>query len=203
MKKTLSLIALLICMVAGAAPARTAASILEAVSARMRAAGTVETTFVLTGSGQRVDGTMITSGAKIMLKTPGFSMWYDGRTQWTLVEATGEVNISEPTLEELMESNPFAILSDWSSHYSARRLPDEGSLKVVELTPKASMNSRITRAVISVGADNSPAGISVTFADGSDIAVAVTKMKNIANKPAAFFRFDPSAYPTYEIVDLR
>lgn len=203
MKRVLSIIAFIICLLPAGAAAKSASSVLDDVSRRLSSLGTAEISFVLTGSGQQVAGTMYISGAKTTVRTPGFSMWFDGRTQWTLVESSGEVNITEPTTEELLESNPLVILRNGTSQYNVRRLPDDGTLKVIELTPNRHIPSSVQKAIVKVDSNNNVAGIGVTFADSSTIDIAVRSIKKVADKPVNFYRFNAAEYPAYEIIDLR
>ena len=43
--------------------------------------------------------------------------WFDGHTQWSYVASADEVNVSEPTQEELQTLNPYAWLSLYKQGY--------------------------------------------------------------------------------------
>ena len=72
-------------------------------------------------------------GDKFLLETEGVTTWFDGRTQWSYLASSDEVNVSEPTLEELQSINPYSWLSLYKQDYK---------LKVAK-TGNASMIRRI------------------------------------------------------------
>ena len=64
-------------------------------------------------SGIRVDfggsetGFLLLKGEKFYLNNGSIQSWYDGKTQWSYLADTEEVNISHPTQEELQGINPI------------------------------------------------------------------------------------------------
>ena len=94
----------------------SAATILSSLRSRMASAPAVEAVFTINGGQGPVQGSVILSGAKYSMTTPQMSVWYDGRTQWTFLRNTNEVSITEPSADELLSTNPFAILSDQTGH---------------------------------------------------------------------------------------
>ncbi len=45
------------------------------------------------------------------------TVWFDGKTQWTANNNTREVNVTTPLEEEIFESNPFVVLSQYKNAY--------------------------------------------------------------------------------------
>ena len=134
--------------------------------------------------------------------TPAMSVWYDGHTQWTQMHSTTEVCISEPTADEVMESNPFAILSNYSRNFRCRRLADVDGRRRVELTP-VSPDSDIRKAIISVGPDGWVAGAQIVYDDGRSVSAAVDRIGAVRQQPLSAFRYDRATHPASEIIDLR
>ena len=52
------------------------------------------------------NGTIQLKGEKFVLKTSDIITWFDGKTQWSYVTKNDEVNVSNPTQEELQQINP-------------------------------------------------------------------------------------------------
>ena len=50
-------------------------------------------------------GTIRLKGEKFLLDADGVKTWFDGRTQWSYLTNSDEVNVSEPTPEELQKEN--------------------------------------------------------------------------------------------------
>lgn len=186
-----------------AALAQSAADILRTAASKIASAPSVEAQFTVNGNDGAVQGSAVLSGAYFTLTTPVVRVWYDGRTQWTMVCSTQEVSITEPTQAEVMESNPFAILRHYDRQYTARRLSDVAGRKRVELTPLRDSNIDIDRAIILISADGWPAGVEVHFNDGRTLGASIDHIAAGASKPVSAFRFNPALTPASEIIDLR
>lgn len=93
-----------------------AQDILDRTATTFRQAGGIQADFtvqtyakgVLQGSSV---GTIRLKGEKFLLDADGVKTWFDGRTQWSYLTNSDEVNVSEPTPEELQSINPYALLS--------------------------------------------------------------------------------------------
>lgn len=185
------------------ASAQSAAQLMRAVADKVASAPSVEVQFTVNGPDGPIQGNAVLSGAYFTLSTPVLQVWYDGRTQWTMLCSSREVSITEPTAEEVMESNPFAILRDYSSRYSVRRLPDVGNRKRVQLTPLRGVETDIQRAIVLIGPDGWPAGAEVHYADNRVLGAAVDHIAAGAAKPQSSFRYNPALTTASEIIDLR
>lgn len=108
--------------------ATSASDILAAMRSKMVSAKAVEIMFTIPGNDGSVQGNAILSGASFVFHTPQMSVWYDGKTQWTFLNSSKEVSITEPTAEELSASTPFAILNSYHESYKARRLSDSAAV---------------------------------------------------------------------------
>ena len=72
----------------------------------LQQAGGIRATFGGTGN-----GTLLLKGNQFYLNSGGIQSWFDGKTQWSYLESSEEVNVSNPTPEELQTINPYALLS--------------------------------------------------------------------------------------------
>lgn len=189
----------------GAAPqnrTQSADDILSAAVARIAQAPAVEAQFTVQAGDGPIQGTILISGQKYAVATPAMSVWYDGHTQWTQMHSTTEVCISEPTADEVMESNPFAILSNYSRNFRCRRLADVDGRKRVELTP-LSPDSDIRKAIITVGPDGWVTGAQIVYDDGRGVSAAIDRIGAVRQQPLSAFRYDRATHPASEIIDLR
>lgn len=193
----------LIAFTASAAKTVSAASILDGLRTKIIGAPSVESVFTINGGEGPVQGSVILSGSKYTMTTPQMRAWFDGRTQWTLLQSSREVNVSEPDRAELMSSNPFAILTAHKDYYTARRLKDAGGMQRVELVPR-DRTSAISDIVVAVNPRTGwPTSLEVSFDDNRKISVRIDRMNAGNAKAPSAFAFNAKDFPGYEIVDLR
>ncbi len=207
--KTPLIIALVTAAVFGAAAQastdRSAAAILERCTSAIDKAGAVQMDFTIQGQGGDFAGKITMASNYFTMVVPGVRIWFDGRTQWTLLEEQSSVSITEPTPEELMESNPFVILANYSKRYNARRIAGApAGAKSVVLTPTGKSAAGIAQAVLTVSdATWLPSEVDITFDNGAEIKATVTACRTVARPNQAAFRFPQKDYQAIEIVDLR
>lgn len=200
-----TILAALLCVFAAGA-AESAASLLQRCAAKFTAAPSVSATFVIRSSdGENIEGTIVMARECFRISSAVLNIWYDGRTQWSALASAREVNVSEPTAEELQSSNPFAIITGYAGRYNARLLPAEKGTKLrrVELTPRRS-DSDIRRAVLTIDpATGWPVRAHVVMASGADVDTTVKKCTAGKKLAASTFVYKKSDLPGYELVDLR
>lgn len=181
----------------------TANEVLTNVSEKFQKDGSISAQFTLLGVSNSTDGTIIISGDKFHLSTPLLSIWYDGRTQWTYSTETNEVNITEPTIEELQQVNPFAIINSFQKQFNATLLKSANRIYRIQLTPLKSVNTSISKAIVTLNASTLyPTEIALTI-DNNIITIKTKNIKIIKTIPLNTFVFDKKKYPNAEIVDLR
>ena len=177
--------------------------VLTNASEKYQKDGSISAQFTLSGVGNSTDGTITISGDKFHLSTPLLSIWYNGRTQWTYSAETNEVNITEPTVEELQQVNPFAIINSFRMQFNATLLKSANSMYRIQLTPLKSVNTSISKAIVTLNASTLyPNEIALTI-DNNIITIKTKDIEAIKNVPHKTFVFDEKKYPNAEIVDLR
>lgn len=183
--------------------AESAADLIKRSADKMRSAQSVTATYTTSAGSHKGSGTIIISGDRFHISSPGeITVWYDGRTQWAYSPATGEVNIIEPTPEELAQINPFAIIGAFSRGYKASMLKAPAGQKKILLTA-TSRKFDISKVTVTLGTDMLPKHLSITTADGHTLNVAVTSIKLGGKISEATFRFDKKKFPKARITDLR
>lgn len=197
--------ALLFALVAATAyAADTASSVMSRCAAKLNSAGMCEVAFIIRGQQSPIAGTLTMEQAYFRMDTPQVKVWYDGRTQWTMLSSSREVSITEPTAAELMETNPFTVLNSYASHYKAMLVKAPAGKKAVQLTPLTGSPSGIRKAVVTVNTSSwLPTALSVTFTDGNEIRAEVSKVTFGKKLPVSSFRYDSKLFPASEIIDLR
>lgn len=151
------------------------------------------------------NGFLLLKGEKFYLNNQKTQSWYDGKTQWSYVADTEEVNISHPTSEELQTFNPYFILmkhqTKFDYTYKGEQTRNGVKGHEIVLTPKQSGNREIIRVFISH--KHQPLAIKIEQ-DGRTLSeINVIKYQDNQKLADEMFRFNKSLYPNVEIIDLR
>lgn len=90
--------------------------------------------------GGTMEGTLALKGEMFVLDCAGIKSWFDGKTLWSYVEDSGEVNVSTPTPEEVQVINPYTMLGMYRNgfdyRYAGTKNRNGRSCKEVVLTPE-------------------------------------------------------------------
>ncbi len=195
------------------ASAQDARSILDKASEAYSKAGAVTVTFTLDSKDTKAkttysyDGKAFMKGDKFKLEIPDAVTWFDGTTQWVYVKDTEEVNISNPTGEELQGISPSVLFSIYKKGYNLTYKGEKKSggktVQEVELAPQKK-NADITKIVVQIDkANNTFHKISLTDKVGMLNSLTINSYQTSSNIPDSTFSFNKKEYPRAEIVDLR
>ena len=150
-------------------------------------------------------GFLLLKGEKFYLNNGNIQSWYDGKTQWSYVADTEEVNISHPTPEELQSINPYLILmrykTDFDYTYKGKRTRNGVEGHEIVLTPKHSGNRELIRVFISKA--HQPLAMKIEQNGRVVSKINVTSFQTKQPLEEGMFRFNKSLYPNAEVIDLR
>lgn len=181
----------------------SAVKALDKCAAKINAAPSLTAKFTLAAGTGRYACDMTLSKQRFHLKMPQMEVWFDGTTQWAYGVKSQELSVSEPTADELLESNPFAILNHYSKAYNCRMLQSEGGKTVVELVPKAAAVSSLRKAVVAIDPKTwLPSKITVTLSNGRTFTATVGSISQGKQLPQSRFTFDKKL-KVAETIDLR
>lgn len=190
----------------------TAKEVLDQTASSLKKAGGIRADFTLTtyshGSPQgETKGTICLMGNRFRLNTPDVITWFDGKTQWSYLPANNEVNIANPTQEELQGINPLAFLTMYKQGYTYRmgatkqyggRAVHEVSLTAEDYEQQiAHLTLYIDRTTLF------PIYIKVKEAGQNYNIIAVSNYTADEKWQEKDFRFNPEQYPDAEVIDLR
>ena len=177
--------------------------IMKRCADKFRTAPSVTVDFAVAHNAGQDNGTLTMCKDLFKIATPALSIWYDGTTQWTYLKSNNEVNITEPTGEELMESNPFELINSFANHFNCRAMTSSASSDIVELTPKSN-DSAISSAKITISKSTGwPTAMVIVFDGGATTSVSIRSVKTGAALVKNVFKFDSKTLPGVEVVDLR
>ncbi len=209
--RRINYILIYICMLSFALPMMAqqpdAKDILDRTAEAFRKAGGVKATFTVRSSEGSSTGVICLKGEKFRLEAGGVTTWFDGRTQWSYLPSSDEVNVSEPTAEELQSINPYALLSLYEHGYKLKMgkgdtLKDKSLYEVVMTATDRKQD--LLCIILFVNKETfRPSRISMAQRGGDTAVVIINSYETGQNYPDSFFVFDKKAYPTAEVIDLR
>jgi len=183
---------------------RTATCFKEAGGVRVDFAVKTYSKKVLQGNST---GSILLKGDKFQLDAEGIKTWFDGKTQWTYIPESGEVNVSEPTPEELQTINPYAFLGLYNHGFSLKK-GDSSSYNgrpAYEVVLTAKNRKQDLRCIILYVSKDTfqPLCVSLTEKGGESIAIRITSYKDKQSYSDDLFAFQKKDYPKVELIDLR
>lgn len=145
-------------------------------------------------------GTIAIKGNKFHARTPQAIVWFDGKTQWTYMASTDEVNVSTPSEAQQMAMNPYRFINMYKSGYTLSMTTSAQSY-VVRLVAQNKKRS-IQEMVITINRKtNAPS--QVKMREGQTwTTIDITKFQ-ASNQADRLFVFSQKDFPTAEVVDLR
>ena len=115
--------------------AMTASEILDKAASKINSAKSITAEYTISAASNKEKGTLILASGKFTLTSGSLRSWFDGLTLWTYSPAMGEVNITNPTAEELADINPFAVINAHKQNYRSALLSSEKNIYKIDLTP--------------------------------------------------------------------
>lgn len=193
--------------------AQNARTILDKASDAYNKAGSIILSFTLDTKDNKAkntysyDGKAYMKGNKFKIEIPDAITWFDGTTQWVYVKDTEEVNISNPSGEELQGVSPSALFSIYKKGYNLSYKGEKRSggkvLQRVELTPQKK-GADITKILVEIDKATSIfSTITLTDKSGIQNTLSIKNYQTGSSIPEAMFTFNKKDYPKAEIVDLR
>lgn len=187
--------------VATSLSAQTAKSVLDKTAALYNQ-GAVQITFSASGAQGSASGTLIAQGNKFTLQSNQATIWFDGKTQWSIYQGSDEVNLTEPTSKEIASINPMNFVTCYKSGYKSA-LKTVGNNYEVHLTATNSFKS-IKEMYVTVDKTSSKP-VSIKFRTGASnwTTITVSSCQTLAAKADSFFRFSTKDNPKLHVIDLR
>jgi len=171
----------------------------------------IRTNFKLTISDKKDPQPMVSTGIftlkgnKFVLEMDAMKAWYDGKTQWAYVSQSNEVSITEPTVKELSETNPMAILSGYKSKCLIRFSTKVKSAQnyCIEMIPKIK-NNDILKIDVQINKSNGNLIlIKLQNKNGSSTLLTLSNFQKGINAPDNIFIFNSSKFKGVSVNDLR
>lgn len=178
-----------------------AMSILDKTAAVVGRKGGAQANFVISSAklGSQ-SGTIAIKGNMFHARTAKAVVWYNGKTQWSYLKLTNEVNISTPTEAKRMSMNPYTFLSMYKNGYDIS-MTKSGSNYIVHMTAQNKKRS-VQEAYITIS-KKSYTPSAVKMRQGNDWTTISISGFKATNQPDSKFSFNSKDFPKAEIIDLR
>lgn len=214
MKKTLSLLALMICVIAQPALAQNdakAQSILDKVNKNFQSLKAIKADFTMKISGNGVDdsrkGTFYMKGNKYRIKMGAQQIMTDTKTMWVYMKDMNEVNVQDynPDAQTVSPQKIFtgSYQKDYNYTYSGTAKVNGSTCDVITLNAKSNATN-INKVKLFINQSNSTIVKSLMY-DNSG-AVYEYLIKDFTPNPSindSYFVFDAKEFPGVDVIDLR
>jgi outer membrane lipoprotein-sorting protein len=212
-KNILTIAVLLLAFVTSAQTAGDAKAILDKTYTAYEASQGIILSF--TSTIMEADGTTyMTQTGKAFIKSDRFKLemeamdiWFDGETQWVWLKDVDEVNISNPTGQEIAVISPLALLGMYKKGYTLKtplsQTVNGKNVHLVEMVPAVSNKDFKAVSVAIEKSSHTLVQVILTMSNGMTTKIDITNYNANHKLSDAEFKFDKSAHPELEIVDLR
>ena len=153
------------------------------------------------------EGIAFVKGNKFKLELTSSTTWFDGTTQWVLLKDANEVNISNPTPQELVAISPLALLNMYKTDYVLKKPVEKAyngkTITEIEMTPKNKSQDFKTITIALDNKTNSLVMVRFTTSDGNKNKLVISNYKSNNKYSNDMFLFNKHNHPGVEIIDLR
>ncbi|GAB3708343.1 hypothetical protein GCM10027592_43360 [Spirosoma flavus] len=190
---------------------KRAQGILDAMSKQYKSLKSYQASFTYSSAGagtkESYKGDLTVKEEKFRLLLGGQEVFTDGKTMYTYIKESNEVNVQDFEKGSTSELNPTQIYTIYKRGFDYKFLKEQkqGSrtVEVIELTPNRPKSPIATIQISVDKVDKSVRNWLIINKDGKRTTYTVTKFTPNVNVADTFFVFDKAKYPGVEVVDLR
>lgn len=187
------------------------ADVLDKSIERLQAKEGLQVGFRMTLEDVTTDCKYYAEGRRFYYDSEEVKAWYDGTDLWVYVKQSGEVNLSTPHKEDLMEINPLLNLEGVRKNAFSLTKKREGKNTRVIAVPRKNGKNRYDGSLARLEALIAPDGrpISLRLEEKGlmePVLIEVTRFeegKFRELKDSSFFRYTPEKVKGATLIDLR
>ena len=187
---------------------KKAAVILDEVSAKTKAYKTIKIDFTYAMDNvkekihDKFKGTLISKGDKYKLTAAGQDVISDGKTMWTYLKDTKEVQINNVG-EDDDSFTPTKLLSGYGKDFKSKFIEEKGNDQIIELYP-LKKGKTFTKVQLTIDKTKKQISRFVIY-DRSGSTFSYILDKFLTDQPIAdnVFTFNKAEHPGVEINDMR
>ena len=150
-------------------------------------------------------GSLLLSGDKYRLSVAGQVVICDGKTIWTYIEESNEVQINN--LDNKDDAlTPSKLLTSYNANYKSKIIKDNNqtdpNVETLELMPNISKN--FTKAIVAIDKlKKQIKSFSLYDKNGNTFTYRISKFQTDLPINPADYSFDKSKFPGVEVIDMR
>lgn len=187
------------------------ADVLDKSIERLQAKEGLQVDFRMTLEDVTTDCKYYAEGRRFYYDSEEVKAWYDGTDLWVYVKQSGEVNLSTPHKEDLMEINPLLNLEGVRKNAFSLTKKREGKNTRVTAVPRTKGKNRYDGSLARLEALIAPDGrpISLRLEEKGlmePVLIEVTRFEEgqfKELKDSSFFRYTPEKIKGATLIDLR
>ena len=188
-------------MITWAQTANEAKKVLDKTASVVGRKGGASASFKVSSSKYgNTSGTISIKGNKFHAKTPQAIVWFDGKTQWTYMNSTEEVNIISPNEAQQAAMNPYQFINLYKSGFDMSMKTVSGYYQV-HLTAQNKKRS-VQEMYININ-KKTYIPSQVKMRQGSSWTTIDISNFKASNQPNSLFSFNAKDFPKAEVIDLR
>jgi len=189
-----------------------AQEILKGVSAKYKGMKSLSASFKITTQDQKAkttdtqSGNILIKGEKYKLTLKGQEIVADGKTVWTFLKESNEVQINDAG-EQSDAISPTSIFTIYEKGFSTKYLGEkkEGTktLQQIELVPDDTKKAYFKIQLFIDKQGKVISSAKIFNKNGTNFVYVIEQFKMNPDAPDALFVFDTTKHPGVEVVDLR
>lgn len=183
-----------------------AKALLDEATSKLRQNQGIQAAFVISSEQIEANVTLYMDNNRFVIAMEGMKIWFDGETQWTYMDNTQEVTVSNPTPEELVLLNPYSLLESYQTGYDISLMGNYQSKTFYEVRMKAQTEAQPYQQVSVMLNKRTMHPIRIkskTQGTNEEAEVMITEYHTKKQYTDDFFQFNPAEYPQAEVIDLR
>ena len=192
---------MLLTLCVSAQGAAQAARILDKTAGVIGRKGGASANFSVSGKSLgATSGTIAIKGNKFYANTPKTTVWFNGKTQWTYMNTTNEVNVTNPNEAKQAQMNPYKFITIYKTGYNLS-MKSVGNSYQIHMAAQNKQRSLQELYITINKRTYNPSNVRMLQGKNwTIINISNFKANNLSND---IFSFNSKDYPKAEIIDLR
>jgi outer membrane lipoprotein-sorting protein len=189
-----------------------AQEILKGVSTKYKSMKSISASFKITTQDQKAkttdtqNGNLVVKGDKYRLTLKGQDVIADGKTVWTYLKESNEVQINDAA-EQTDGISPTTIFTiyekGFSTKYTGEKQEGTKTLQQIELVPDDTKKSYFKIQLFIDKKEKVISSAKIYNKNGTNFTYVIEQFKMNVDAPETLFTFDKAGHPGVEVVDLR